>query len=45
MNKNKEKKNFMKNEKFEIKKAGLALIKKLGQKMDRHTKKSEHQSY
>ena len=32
MNKNKEKKIFMKNEKLEIKKAGLVLIKKLGQK-------------
>lgn len=30
MNKNKKKKFFMKNEKLEIKKAGLAIIKNLG---------------
>jgi len=45
MNKNKEKKIFMKNKKLEIKKAGLALIKKLGQRMDRHTQRNQNTSH
>ena len=45
MNKNKEKKIFMKNEKLEMKKAGLALIKKLGQRMDRHTQRNLNTSH
>lgn len=35
----------MKNEKLEIKKAGLALIKKLGQKMRRHTQRNLNTSH
>lgn len=45
MNKNKGKKNFMKNEKLEIKKADLALIKKLGQEMDKHTQRNLNTSH
>lgn len=45
MNKNKEKKILMKNEKLGIKKAGLALIKKLGQRMDRHTQRNLNTSH
>lgn len=45
MTKNKEKKIFIKNEKLETKKAGLDLIKKLGQKMDRHAQRNLNTSH